>query len=489
MPKKATIIGAGIGGLAAASLLAKKGYDVTVFEKNSTPGGKMQQVEENGYRFDTGPSLLTMPFILEKLFEMCGEDLVRYLAFSELDPLCRYFYPDGTVFDNFSDIKKSIDQIKEFAPEDADTYQDFLIYSGELYQKTAEAFLFNPLFDLSDLKNLNFRDFLGIDAFSTVSKKVDNYFSSDYLRKFFKRFTTYSGSSPFKAPATLNVIPHVELNQGGYYVNGGLYNIADGLHQLAEKMGAQFRFNSTVSKINIENNKVTSIKLRDGSAHQTDILFSNADATETILNLLPKESLSNRRRSRQKAIEPSCSGFVLLLGCNKQWDQLKHHNIFFSENYEKEFEDIFEDKLMPEDPTIYIANTSYSDADHAPPDRSNLFILVNSPYVDSQNWESLKNGYSTFLIDTLEKRGLDGLENSIEVFHVITPKDFYSKFLSNKGSIYGTSSNSRMAAFLRPRNKVRSIENLFLVGGSTQPGGGIPLVIQSAFNAVEILDR
>ena len=489
MPKKATIIGAGIGGLAAASLLAKKGYDVTVFEKNSTPGGKMQQVEENGYRFDTGPSLLTMPFILEKLFEMCGEDLVRYLAFSELDPLCRYFYPDGTVFDNFSDIKKSIDQIKEFAPEDADTYQDFLIYSGELYQKTAEAFLFNPLFDLSDLKNLNFRDFLGIDAFSTVSKKVDNYFSSDYLRKFFKRFTTYSGSSPFKAPATLNVIPHVELNQGGYYVNGGLYNIADGLHQLAEKMGAQFRFNSTVSKINIENNKVTSIKLRDGSAHQTDILFSNADATETILNLLPKESLSNRRRSRQKAIEPSCSGFVLLLGCNKQWDQLKHHNIFFSENYEKEFEDIFEDKLMPEDPTIYIANTSYSDADHAPPDRSNLFIMVNSPYVDSQNWESLKNGYSTFLIDTLEKRGLDGLENSIEVFHVITPKDFYSKFLSNKGSIYGTSSNSRMAAFLRPRNKVRSIENLFLVGGSTHPGGGIPLVIQSAFNAVEILDR
>ena len=489
MPKKATIIGAGIGGLAAASLLAKKGYDVTVFEKNSTPGGKMQQVEENGYRFDTGPSLLTMPFILEKLFEMCGEDLVRYLAFSELDPLCRYFYPDGTVFDNFSDIKKSIDQIKEFAPEDADTYQDFLIYSGELYQKTAEAFLFNPLFDLSDLKNLNFRDFLGIDAFSTVSKKVDNYFSSDYLRKFFKRFTTYSGSSPFKAPATLNVIPHVELNQGGYYVNGGLYNIADGLHQLAEKMGAQFRFNSTVSKINIENNKVTSIKLRDGSAHQTDILFSNADATETILNLLPKESLSNRRRSRQKAIEPSCSGFVLLLGCNKQWDQLKHHNIFFSENYEKEFEDIFEDKLMPEDPTIYIANTSYSDADHAPPDRSNLFILVNSPYVDSQNWESLKNGYSTFLIDTLEKRGLDGLENSIEVFHVITPKDFYSKFLSNKGSIYGTSSNSRRAAFLRPRNKVRSIENLFLVGGSTHPGGGIPLVIQSAFNAVEILDR
>ncbi len=489
MPKKATIIGAGIGGLAAASLLAKKGYEVNVFEKNSTPGGKMQQVEENGYRFDTGPSLLTMPFILEKLFKTCDEDLDEYLNFIELEPLCRYFYPDGTVFDNYSDSQKSTDQIRKFAPQDADSYKHFLDYSKNLYQKTADAFLFNPLYDLSDLKNLNFKDFLGIDAFSTVSNKVDDYFSSDYLRKFFKRFTTYNGSSPFKAPATLNVIPHVELNQGGYYVKGGLYKLAEALHQLAIKMGVDFRFNTRVKKIHIEGKKVISIELRDGSIHATELLFSNADATETILNLLPDESISNRRRSKQEAIEPSCSGFVLLLGCNKQWDQLKHHNIFFSEDYEKEFEDIFEEKVMPEDPTIYIANTSYSDVDHAPQDSSNLFILVNSPYLDGQNWESLKNEYSTFLIDRLEKRGLEGLENSIEVLNVITPKDFYSKFLSNKGSIYGTSSNSRMAAFLRPRNKERAFENLFMIGGSTHPGGGIPLVIQSAFNAIQILER
>jgi phytoene desaturase len=489
MPKKATIIGAGIGGLAAASLLAKKGYDVTVFEKNSTPGGKMQQFEQNGYRFDTGPSLLTMPFILERLFEECEENIDNYLKFTELEPLCRYFYPDGTLFDNYSDLEKSTNHIKKIAPEDADAYSQFLNYSKELYQKTANAFLFNPLYDLSDLKNLNFIDFLGIDAFSTVSKKVDETFSSDYLRKFFKRFTTYNGSSPFKAPATLNVIPHVELNQGGYYVKDGLYKIAEALHQLAEKMGVNFLFNSTVRNINIEIETVTSVELNDGSIHETDLLFSNADATETILNLLPDESVSKRRRSKQKAIEPSCSGFVLLLGCNKQWDQLEHHNIFFSQDYEKEFEDIFEKRMMPENPTIYIANTSYTDPIHAPDGGSNLFILINSPYMDGQDWESIKNEYSTFLIERLEKWGLDGLENSIEVFQVITPKDFYTKFLSNRGSIYGTSSNSRMAAFLRPRNKERSFKNLYMVGGSTHPGGGIPLVIQSAFNAVEILDR
>ncbi|MDR9366787.1 MAG: phytoene desaturase family protein [Balneolaceae bacterium] len=489
MPKKATIIGAGIGGLAVASLLAKKGYDVSLFEKNSTPGGKMQQYREKGYRFDTGPSLLTMPFILNKLFETCGEDLYDYLSFSELEPLCRYFYPDGTLFDNYSEPEKSVNQIKSFAPGDADTYKKFLNYSKELYQKTADAFLFNPLYDFSDLRNLNFKDFLGIDAFKTVSQKVDQQFTSPYLRKFFKRFTTYNGSSPFKAPATLNVIPHVELNQGGYYVNGGLYQIAESLHQLGEKMGVRFNFNTSIRKIIVEDDIVTGIQEDDGSIYPTDILFSNADATETILNLLPDPSISKRRKSKQQAIEPSCSGFVLLLGCSKQWDQLKHHNIFFSENYEKEFEDIFEKKTMPGDPTIYIANTSYSDLNHAPNNSSNLFILVNSPYVDKQDWETIKNKYSSFLIKQLEARGLAGLNESIEIKKVITPKDFYEKYLSNRGSIYGTSSNSRMAAFLRPRNKERAFKNLYMVGGSTHPGGGIPLVIQSAFNAISLLER
>lgn len=489
MPKKATVIGAGIGGLAVASLLAKKGYDVTLFEKNSTPGGKMQQYRENGYRFDTGPSLLTMPFILKNLFETCGEDLNDYLSFSELEPLCRYFYPDGTLFDNYSEPQKNVDQLKSFAPEDADSYKIFLNYSKELYQKTADAFLFNPLYDFSDLRNLNFKDFLGIDAFKTVSQKVDKQFNSPYLRKFFKRFTTYNGSSPFKAPATLNVIPHVEINQGGYYVNGGLYQIAESLHQLGEKVGVKFNFNTAVRNIIVDGDIITGIQEDDGSINATDILFSNADATETILNLLPDQSISKRRKSKQQAIEPSCSGFVLLLGCSKQWNQLKHHNIFFSENYEKEFEDIFDKKTMPDDPTIYIANTSYSDSNHAPKNSSNLFILVNSPYVDKQDWETIKNKYSSFLIKQLEARGLAGLNESIEIKKVITPKDFYEKYLSNRGSIYGTSSNSRMAAFLRPRNKERTFKNLYMVGGSTHPGGGIPLVIQSAFNAISLLER
>lgn len=488
--KHAVIIGAGIGGLASAALLANRGCKVTVLEKNSAVGGKMNQIIENGYRFDTGPSLLTMPFLLENLFRECGKNLEDYLAYEELEPLCRYFYPDGTIFDNFADRKKTEAQIAQFAPEDRKNYSKFLDRSEEIYNKTADAFLFNPLFNAKDLLKVNPLKFLDIDAFSTVSTKVDQHVSSPHLRQFFKRFTTYNGSSPYKAPATLNVIPHVELNQGGYYVKGGLYKIAEVLYELAESLGVSFEFNTEVESIDVKFNEAVSVILKDKTELSCDLIFSNSDATETIIQLLPDNAISKSKKKKQENIEPSCSGFVLMLGCKNKWENLKHHNIFFSSDYEKEFKDIFEDQKLPDDPTIYVANTSYSDTDHAPKNSSNLFILINAPYLsDDQNWESLSIHYPEFITNELEKRGLDDLRDSIEYQKVITPEDFYDLYKSNRGSIYGTSSNNKFAAFVRPRNKLRGLKNLYLVGGSTHPGGGIPLVVQSAFNAVALLDR
>jgi len=490
MAKRAIVIGAGIGGMAAAALLGEKGYSVYLFEQNGTPGGKMQQWQSKGYRFDTGPSLLTMPFILEKLFESCGQNLSDYLTLSEPAPLCRYFYKDRVIFDNYGDRSKTVQEIQKFAPEDAESYAKFLDYSETLYNKTADAFLFNPLNQPADLKSLNWLDLLTIDAFSTVSDKVDDHFSSPYLRKFFKRFTTYNGSSPFQAPATLNVIPHVELNQGGYYVKGGLYSIAKALEQLAKQMGVNFHYQKKVTSIESNGEKITSVKTEDGHNAEADLVVANSDATDTLLNLLSPGAISKRKRAKQKKLEPSCSGFVLMLGCNKTWPQLKHHNIFFSEDYELEFEHIFSSKTLPDDPTIYVANTSYTDSTHAPKNSSNLFILVNSPYVtDEQDWDELSTSYKDHIIQELENRGLAGLGASIETEEVITPGDFLKRYGSNRGSIYGTSSNSKFAAFLRPRNKVNELENLYLVGGSTHPGGGIPLVVQSAFNALELIGR
>lgn len=488
--KHIIVIGAGLGGLAAACLFASQGYNVSVYEKNSTPGGKMQQLIKNGYRFDTGPSLFTMPFQLQKLFDLCGEKMESYLHYTDLEPLTRYFFQDGVIFDNYLDKQVNEREIEKFAPKSVDEYNNFLKRAEKLYNKTSQAFLFNPLYSLKDFKKLKYFDFLGIDAFSTVSQKVDKKISSPHLRQFFKRFTTYNGSSPYKAPATLNVIPHVELNQGGFYIRGGMYRIVESLLNLGIKLGVEFHYNQIVHQITVKREKARGIVLKNGTHVKSDAVIANSDATDTILNLLAEGAISNSRKAKQQKIEPSCSGFVILMGCKKRWSQLRHHNVFFSKDYEKEFKEIFDEKHLPQDPTIYIANTSWSDPNDAPVNSSNLFVLVNAPYVyENQDWEELSERYSGFLIEELERRGLEGLEKAIEVFEIINPKDFLELYRSNRGSIYGTSSNDKFSAFMRPKNKLRGIQNLFLVGGSTHPGGGIPLVLQSAFNALELMKR
>lgn len=484
------IIGAGISGLATACLLAAKGHSVTLFEKNDTVGGKMQEIRAQGYRFDTGPSLMTMPDILARVFQAAGRTLTDEIELVEPHPICRYHYPDGTIFDSFTNLNEAISEVERIAPEDRDAYIRFLATIRELYEKTADAFLFNPLYQPRDLSSLRLLDALSIDAFTTVSSRIDRTFASPYLRTFFKRFTTYNGSDPYQAPGTLNVIPHIELNEGGYYIKGGLYSVARSLRSLAESLGVQFYFRGDVRAFETRGRTIHALRLADGTRHTFDWFFSNSDATETLTRLLPKEAIPAWSRTLQKNLEPSCSGFVLLLGCRRKWDDLRHHTIFFSDQYRQEFTDIFTHKRLPENPTIYVANTSYSDPEDALEGRSNLFVLVNAPYLtETSNWDGEKESVADRLIQMLEERGLDGLGDSIEFRHIITPQDLYDTTRSNRGSIYGTSSNGRFSAFLRPRNRVRAMNNLFLTGGSTHPGGGIPLVIQSAFHAVTLFER
>ncbi|MEX2602478.1 MAG: phytoene desaturase family protein [Balneolaceae bacterium] len=486
----AAIIGCGLGGLATACRLAFLGHPVTLFEKNDGPGGKMQEIRKDGYRFDTGPSLLTMADVLNELFESCGEKPGDYLTLLEPEPLCRYLYPDGTRFDNFRNPGLSVAEIQRFAPEDADAYRQFLEYCQRLYIRTSGAFLFNPLYQLRDLADLRLTDMCRIDAFRTVSSRIDREFHSPYLRQFFKRFTTYNGSSPFQAPATLNVIPHVELNQGGFYVKGGLFRIAESLYRLAGKLGVKFRFQTGVQKIRTSGNRVTGLLLENGTTFDSKLVISNSDATETLTSLLGTPAVSTGKIQRLKRAEPSSSGFVLLLGTDRNWDLLRHHTIFFSTDYRREFADIFQRGILPHDPTIYIANTSHTDPSDAPEGGSNLFILVNAPWVrEGQDWNEIRESYTDKILNMLDLKGLSGIRESIRFRQVITPVDFRRRFLSHRGSIYGRSSNSRLAAFLRPRNKVAEINGLYLTGGGSHPGGGIPLVLLSARHAVELIRR
>ena len=489
---KVTVIGAGIGGLATAAMLAADGYDVDLFERNDTVGGKMQEYRSNGFRFDTGPSLLTMPFLLKEVFEYCGKKPEEYLAWKSIEPICRYRFSDGTVFNNYLDPEHNRSGLMRIAPEDIDAWDAFLDYSAELYRKAAGNFMFNPLQSMSDISLKDLPDLLGIDAFSTVSKRVDQYFRSPRLRQLFKRFPTYNGSSPFQAPATLNVIPYVELRLGGFYISGGMYQLAQALLKLAKSCGVNVHTSVPVDMIVPDPSKKRMVcgVMINGELHESDMVVANSDATETYLNLLPKNTLSGFNRRKISRIEPSCSGFVVMLGINRTYRQLEHHNIFFSDNYEEEFRSIFEKGELPDEPTIYITNTSQTDPDDAPPGCSNLYMLVNAPYTQKGHlWHEWMETYTDHIIHTLEKRGLDGLRDSVVERETITPADFERLYRSNRGSIYGTSSNNRSAAFSRPGNKSPWFNNLYLCGGSTHPGGGIPLVLQSAMNVRAIAAR
>ena len=487
MARSVGVIGAGIGGLAIACRLAADGYEVSVYERNSQPGGKMNEIRSDGFRFDTGPSLLTMPEVVDELFRYCGYRRDRFLTYRPLEPGTRYYFKDGTEFNVYDSLSKTVEEIRRIAPEDEANWLDFLGYAAGLYQKTAGAFLFNPLQGLKDFPTDSLTDLMRIDALTTVSKRVNSYFESPYLRQFFKRFTTYNGSSPYKAPATLNVIPYVELCLGGYYIDGGMYRLIQALEQMAKDLGVQFHYNESVHSIEAAGGEIKGLRLQSDPEQLLPfgLVVSNADATETYLKLVDQAELPRRTIKKTRNIEPSCSGFVMLLGLDTRYEMLAHHTIFFSENYEKEFNDIFSERRLPDDPTIYVADTSQTNPDHAPAEGySNLFVLINAPYTDgSEDWEQISKSYRDQVVRELENRGLDNLSGHIVYEKHITPLDFLKSYRSNCGSIYGTSSNSRLAAYNRPRTKSPYFSNLYLAGGSCHPGGGIPLVMLSSRHA------
>lgn len=484
MSKEIIIIGAGLGGLSAACRLAKAGFSVSVLEKNETVGGKVNTVEAEGYKFDTGASLLTMRHVLEELFEFCGTLTEDYLEIVPLEPICRYFWTDGRVFDASQNIERTKSEIAELSPADVEGFRKYLADSKQKYEISERTFLARSLNDLPQLLTTkHLPDLLKISTLKTLDKHNANYFKSEKLQQLFNRFATYNGSSPYKIPATFALIPYVEFGLGAWYVRGGMYEIPRAIEKLARELGVKIYTESEVEKIVVEDKKAVGVKV-GGEVFAADIIVSNADAVETYRELLPIEN------KRIESREPSCSGFVLLLGTKKKFDKLAHHNIFFSDDYKAEFDAIFEEKIPSQNPTIYICATSQTDATQSPAGHENLFVLINAPYTSEKfDWEKEKLNYRDLIVEKLEKFGLEDLNEAIDFEQIITPKDFETKYRANKGSIYGISSNGIFSAFLRVPNKAKDIENLYFAGGATHPGGGIPLVLLSGKMTAEMISR
>jgi len=489
MSKRVLVIGAGLGALSGALRLARLGFDVTLFEKNPQIGGKLHEKKLGDYRFDAGPSLLTMPFVIDELFEFLGFARRDFLEFVPVEPICRYFYPDGATLEASADVEKMKREIAKLSPRDATAYEKFLDYSGRIYSLTADIFLFSPIHEFAEI--LKWRNvptlfkLPQIDPLRTVHQGVSKFFKDARLVQLFDRYATYNGSDPYRAPATLNVIPYVEYVLGSYYIRGGMYRLAEALLDVAGKLGVKIHISRQVEKILHDGRRITGV-LVDGDKIAADHILCGQDVVVAYNQLIGGFT---KRRARLNRLEPSCSGLVFLWGVGKKHPDLAHHNIFFSGDYKKEFAQIFEEKRPPDDPTVYVAITSKSDPDHAPENGENWFVLLNMPYLTgTMNWREETARVREIVLTKLRQMGFD-IANRIEAEFVLSPNDFEQNYLSNRGSIYGISSNSRSTAFKRPANRSRDLQGLYFAGGSTHPGGGIPLVLLSGKIAAELIAK
>lgn len=479
------VIGAGIGGMSAAIRLAARGQRVTVIEANATPGGKMGEIRANGYRWDTGPSVITMRHALDDLFAAAGRTLEDYLTLLPVEPLTRYFYADGDVLDATRDLSRMAAQIERIGhARDLEGYLAYLAYAARIHRITGEKFIYSDPPTFAALARTPIRDMPAVDPLRTMDQSIRRFVQSPKLRQLLGRFATYVGASPYLAPATLNVIAHVELNGGVWVPQGGIYAIARAYERLATELGVQFWYDTRVARIHVEQGRVTGVMTADGGVTSADAVIANVDVATVYEKLLPPPIAAPRVR-RYTSVDPSCSGFIMLLGVNKTHDNLAHHNVFFSSDYRHEFDAIFRRELPPDDPTIYIAITSKTDAEHAPPGGENWFVLVNAPALsdhpvgaNADYWRTHADSYASHILATLASRGFD-VRAHITTQTVLTPVDIERMTGARRGALYGASSNDRLNALRRPHNRAHGIKGLYFAGGTTHPGGGVPMVTLS----------
>jgi phytoene desaturase len=477
--KKAIVIGAGIGGLASAVRLSLKGYKVDVYEANSYPGGKLSQFESNGFRFDAGPSLFTMPQLVDELFILSGKNPRDFFNYSRLKEVCNYFYEDGTRLTAHSNIENFANEAAFKTGVKKEDVITHLKYSKYIYNSTAHLFLEKSLHKIESYLSLKtlwsvlqlpfLKIFTSMDAFNKKALK------NEKMRQFFNRYATYNGSNPYKAPGILNIIPHLEFNMGAYFPKGGMYKITESIYELALSLNVKFHFNSKVEKIAVESNKAKGIHV-NGHVEYADIIVCNMDVVPAYRYLMPEQKQPKKILKQER----SSSALIFYWGIKKEFPQLILHNIFFSKNYQEEFSYIFDKKSIYHDPTVYVNISSKEEKSDAPAGMENWFVMINVPYNDGQNWDELIKDARKNILKKLSRMLNTDVETLIISEDILEPRSIESKTQSYKGALYGTSSNSRMAAFFRHPNFSSKIKNLYFCGGSVHPGGGIPLALSSA---------
>jgi len=475
---KIGIIGAGVAGLASAVRMACRGHEVEVYEANPYPGGKLSEIRMDGYRFDAGPSLFTMPHYVDELFALAGVDPRLHFAYEKLPVVCEYFWEDGTQLTAHADQAEFAQEVEDVLEVPAEKVHDILADSQRKYELTGRIFLEKSLHKLDTWLTKDVAKALvqipTLDIFSSMHSVNKRHLQHPKLVQLFNRYATYNGSNPYKAPGLLSIIPHFEYGIGAFYPKGGMYSITKRIHGLAKQLGVNFHFNTKVEAIQVENGEAKGLKI-DGEVKHFDRIISNMDVFHTYKKLLPNEKHPKRILNQEK----STSALIFYWGIEQEFPDLDLHNIFFSKDYKTEFEYLANGEVY-KDPTVYVNISSKYTPEDAPPGCEGWFTMINVPYNSGQDWDAIIHQARKNIIVKLSNMLKADIGGLIACESILDPRSIESKTASHLGALYGTSSNDRMAAFMRHPNFSKRIKNLYFCGGSVHPGGGIPLALLSA---------
>ena len=477
--KKVIVIGAGLGGLSAAISLASEGFSVTLIEKNDKVGGKLNYLVKEGFTFDLGPSILTMPHIFETLFMRAGKNIRDYVVFEPVYPHWRNFFEDGCVVDLTPDEKAQRDEFERLGEGVYEQFTQFMAYANKLNQETQTGYFQKGLDDIwALLKFYGLRRSLNFDVFSTMHQGVTRYIKHPKLVDILNYFIKYVGASPYQAPALMNLLPAIQYQYGLWYIRGGMYALAQAMEKLALELGVTIQLNTEVARIEYKDAKASAVHCHSGQPIFADLVVSNMEVIPAMETLLQSSAAAMKKMHR---FAPSCSGLVLHLGVNRLYPQLAHHNFFYAQDSRAHFNAVFREGRLSDDPTIYLVAPCKTDLTQAPVGCEVIKILPHipclsphKPLTDADYWAMRERVFIK-----LERMGLTNLRQHIVTEEYWTPHDIKSRYYSNQGSIYGVVADRNLNLGFKAPQRSHQVKNLYFVGGSVNPGGGMPMVTLS----------
>ena len=495
MKEKVIIIGSGFGGLGAAARLAARGYQVEIFEKLDQPGGRAYVFEMDGFKFDAGPTVITAPFMFDDIFELAGRQREDYVQFFECDPFYRIFDHNGRFLDYNNDEAFILNQIEQWNPADREAYKRFMRSTKAIFEKGFVELADKPFLSVSDMIRV-VPDLIRLQSHKTVYKYASQFIENDFLRRCFSFHPLLVGGNPFNTTSIYAMIHYLEREWGVHYVMGGTGALVRALGRLIEELGGRFHLNAEVDEILVDGNgrsrRATGIRLKDGTVHHADHVISNADVAFTNTNLIDSKNRSFRNSDFRynNLTRYSMSLFVIYFGTKKRYNdgKLAHHNIILSERYKGLLKDIFTNKQLAEDFSLYLHMPTLTDPSMAPDGHEGFYVLSPVPHLGSDiDWNHAAKPYRDAIMQFLEDNYLPDLQENIVAEHTIDPLHFKSTLNSHLGSAFSVEPILTQSAWFRPHNRSEDIDNLYFVGAGTHPGAGLPGVLSSSKIAEDLI--